>query len=149
MPRYFLKRLKIEGFRGINNQGNPLDISFKPRAVNSVFAVNGIGKSSIFESLHYVIHGTIPKLDDLKASERPQDYYRNRFHSGDRAVIEVEMEPDDGSAVVAIKVDRDAAGTRTVSSPSGHTDPTDFLSTLNEAFALLDCLLYTSPSPRD
>lgn len=40
MPRYFLKRLKIEGFRGVNNQGNPLDISFKPNAVNSVFAVN-------------------------------------------------------------------------------------------------------------
>lgn len=40
MPRYFLNRLKIEGFRGVNNQGNPLDISFKPNAVNSIFAVN-------------------------------------------------------------------------------------------------------------
>lgn len=138
MPRYFLRRLKVEGFRGINNQGSPLDISFKPNAVNSVFAVNGIGKSSIFESLHYVIHGTIPKLDDLKANERPQDYYCNRFHSSNKAIIEVEMEPDDGSAVVSIKVERDAAGTRTVSSPSGHTDPENFLSTLNEAFALLD-----------
>jgi len=63
MPRYFLKRLKIEGFRGVNNQGNPLDISFKPNAVNSFFAVNGTGKSSIFESLYFVIHGTVPKLD--------------------------------------------------------------------------------------
>lgn len=138
MPRYFLKRLKVEGFRGINNQGNPLDIKFKPDAVNSVFAVNGIGKSSIFESLYYVIHGTVPKLDDLKAHERPQDYYCNRFHSGNMAMIEVEMEPDDGSAVVSIRVERDAAGTRTVSSPSGHADPESFLSTLNEAFALLD-----------
>lgn len=138
MPRYFLKRLKVEGFRGINNQGNPLDISFKPDAVNSVFAVNGIGKSSIFESLYFVIHGTIPKLDDLKAHERPQDYYCNRFHSGNRAMIEVELEPDDGGAVVSIKVERDGAGTRTVTSPSGHTDPNSFLNTLNEAFALLD-----------
>jgi recombinational DNA repair ATPase RecF len=138
MPRYFLKRLKVEGFRGVNNQGNPLDISFKPNAVNSVFAVNGIGKSSIFESLHYVIHGTVPKLDELKAHERPQDYYCNRFHSGNKATIEVEMEPDDGSAAISIKVERDAAGTRTVSSPSGHADPDSFLSTLNEAFALLD-----------
>lgn len=138
MPRYFLKRLKVEGFRGINNQGNPLDITFKPDAVNSVFAVNGIGKSSIFESLYYVIHGTIPKLDDLKAHERPQDYYCNRFHSGNRAMIAVELEPDDGGAVVSIKVERDGAGIRTVSSPSGHTDPDSFLNTLNEAFALLD-----------
>ena len=45
MPRYFLRRLKVEGFRGVNNQGNPLDISFKPDAVNSVFAVNGVGKA--------------------------------------------------------------------------------------------------------
>ncbi|MAM33538.1 MAG: hypothetical protein CMH28_00510, partial [Micavibrio sp.] len=138
MPRYFLKRLKVEGFRGINNQGNPLDISFKPEAVNSVFAVNGIGKSSIFESLHYVFHGTIPKLNDLKVHERPQDYYCNRFHSGNKATIEVELGPDDGSADVSIKVERDVAGTRTVSSPSGHSNPESFLTTLNEAFALLD-----------
>ena len=138
MPRYFLKRLKIEGFRGVNNQGNPLDISFKPNAVNSVFAVNGIGKSSIFESLHYVVHGTIPKLDDLKAHERPQDYYCNRFHSGNKAMIEVEMEPDNGGTAVSIKVERDGAGNRTITSPSGHTDPESFLATLKEAFALLD-----------
>lgn len=138
MPRYFLKRLKVEGFRGVNNQGNPLDISFKSDAVNSVFAVNGIGKSSIFESLYYVIHGTIPKLDDLKTHERPQEYYCNRFHSGNKAMIEVEFTPDDGGVVVSILVERDAAGNRTVSSPSGHTDPASFLNTLKEAFALLD-----------
>lgn len=138
MPRYFLKRLKIEGFRGVNNQGNPLDISFKPNAVNSIFAVNGTGKSSIFESLYYVIHGTVPKLDDLKSQERPQDYYCNRFHSGNKAVIEVELEPDDGGANVSVKVERDNAGYRTISSPSGHTDPESFLGTLNEAFTLLD-----------
>ena len=138
MPRYFLKRLKVEGFRGINNQGNPLDISFKPDAVNSVFAVNGIGKSSIFESLYYVIYGTIPKLDDLKTHERPQEYYCNRFHSGNNAMVEVELEPDDDGAVVSILVERDTAGNRTVSSPSGYTDPESLLNTLREAFALLD-----------
>ncbi|KAA1192718.1 AAA family ATPase [Pseudohalioglobus sediminis] len=138
MPRFFLKRLKVEGFRGVNNQGNPLDINFKPDAVNSVFAVNGIGKSSIFESLYYAIHGTIPKLDDLKTHERPQEYYCNRFHSDNNAIIEIELEPDDGGVVVSILVKRDAAGNRTVSSPSGHTDPESFLDTLKESFALLD-----------
>ncbi|MRG71106.1 hypothetical protein GH722_04945 [Alphaproteobacteria bacterium HT1-32] len=138
MPRYFLSRLRVEGFRGVNNQGNPLDISFKPDAVNSVFAINGIGKSSIFESLYYAIHGTIPKLDDLKAHERPQDYYGNRFHSGNKALIEIELAPDDGGPDVSVKIERDSSGNRTVTSPSGHSDPEGFLDTLNEAFALLD-----------
>lgn len=74
MPRYFLTRLAVEGFRGINNESDPLDLRFRPEAVNSVFAVNGIGKSSIFEALCYAIHGTIPKLQMLQTQERPQDY---------------------------------------------------------------------------
>ena len=66
MPRYFLTRLAIEGFRGVNNENDPLDINFKSNSVNSVFAVNGIGKSSIFEALCYAIHGVIPKLQSLQ-----------------------------------------------------------------------------------
>ena len=138
MPRYFLTRLAVEGFRGINNEKDPLDIRFEPHAVNSVFAVNGNGKSSIFEALCYAIHGTIPKLDLLQAQERPQDYYCNRFHSKNAASILVEFEPDDGTAPVSVRIERDAKGNRTVNSPSGHADPKGFLSTLKEAFALLD-----------
>ena len=138
MPRYFLRRLAVEGFRGINNENDPLDIRFQPDAVNSIFAVNGIGKSSIFESLCYAIHGTIPKLQSLQTQERPQDYYCNRFHSKNTASILVEFQPDDDTAVVSIRIDRDAGGTRTVSSPSGYPDPEGFLTTLQEAFALLD-----------
>ena len=138
MPRYFLKRLAIEGFRGINNENDPLDIGFEPNSVNSVFAVNGIGKSSIFEALCYAIHGTIPKLQSLQQQERPQDYYCNRFHSRNAASILAEFQPDDATAPVAIRIDRDVGGNRMVSSPSGHADPEGFLSTLQEAFALLD-----------
>ncbi|MDH4099753.1 MAG: hypothetical protein OEV28_04185 [Nitrospirota bacterium] len=138
MPRYFLKRLAVEGFRGINNENDPLDIQFQPNAVNSVFAVNGIGKSSIFESLYYAIHGTIPKLQILQAQERPQDYYSNRFHSKNVSSILVEFQPDDGAASVSIRIDRDASGNRIVASPSGYSDPEGLLATLKEAFALLD-----------
>ena len=138
MPRYFLTRLSVEGFRGINNEGDPLDIRFRPETVNSVFAVNGIGKSSIFESLYYAIHGTIPKLQQLQTQERPQDYYCNRFHSRNSAVIQLEFQPDDGGSMVSVQIDRDASGNRTVSSPSGHSDPEVFLGTLKKAFALLD-----------
>lgn len=138
MPRYFLRRLAIEGFRGVNNENAPLDISFEPNSVNSVFAVNGIGKSSIFEALCYAIHGIIPKLELLQAHERPQDYYCNLFHSKNAASIFIEFQPDDGTAPVSIRIDRDAGGNRTVASPSGHSDPEGFLATLKEAFALLD-----------
>lgn len=138
MPRYFLARLTVEGFRGVNNENNPLDIRYRPDAVNSVFAENGIGKSSIFEALCYVIHGTIPKLESLQAQERPQDYYCNRFHSRNFASILVEFQPDDGTMPVTIEVKRDAAGKRIVSSPTGQADPDGFLSAFKEAFALLD-----------
>ena len=143
MPRYFLTRLAVEGFRGVNNEKNPLDISFEPNSVNSVFAVNGIGKSSIFEALCYAIQGTIPKLQLLQAQERPQDYYCNRFHSKNAASILVEFQPDDGTAPVSIRIDRDAHGNRTVASPSGHADPEGFLAAFKEAFALLDYRIFS------
>lgn len=138
MARYYLTRLKIEGFRGVNNEADPLDLRFQAGCVNSVFAVNGIGKSSIFDALTYAIFGTIPKLDTLQTQERPEDYYTNRFHSQQAAVLDLEFQPDDGGATVIVCVKRDAAGTRTVTSPSGHADPDGFLRTLREAFALLD-----------
>src|SRR5437870_13898255 len=117
MPRYFLTRLAVEGFRGINNEADPLDICFKPDAVNSVFAVNGLGKSSIFESLCYAIHGDIPKLQLLQVQEHPEDYYCNRFHSKQVALLLLEFLPDDGAAAVAIRIERDARGNRAISSP--------------------------------
>lgn len=138
MARYFLTRLKIEGFRGINNEADPLDLRFQPGCVNSVFAVNGIGKSSIFDALSYAIFGTIQKLNTLQAQEKPEDYYTNRFHSQQAAVLDLEFLPDDGGAAVTVCVKRDAAGNRTTTSPSGHADPEGFLRTLREAFALLD-----------
>jgi DNA repair exonuclease SbcCD ATPase subunit len=138
MPRYFLTRLKIEGFRGINNEKDPLELKFKGETVNSIFAVNGIGKSSLFDALCYAIHGEIPKLEALQAAERPQDYYCNRFHSIGKATIDLEFQPDDGSAAVTIHIERDSNSKRTTTSPSGHADPEAFLKSLKERFALLD-----------
>lgn len=138
MPRYYLTRLKIEGFRGVNNESDPLDLRFQPGCVNSIFAVNGIGKSSIFDALSYAIFGTIPRLDTLHAQERPEDYYTNRFHSRQAAALDLEFMPDDGGAAVTLSVKRDSAGRRIVGSPSGHADPEGFLRDLREAFALLD-----------
>ena len=144
MIHYFLSRLKIEGFRGINNEGDPLELKFKVEEVNSVFAVNASGKSSLFEALCFAIKGEIPKLSELQASDHAEDYYVNRFHSGGTASIEIDFTSNETPPKVhTVLVTRDSAGTRTVTSSSGHTDPEGLLSSLDEAFTLLDYASFT------
>src|ERR1700724_1687074 len=74
MPRYYLSQISIEGFRGINNDGDPLVIKFKPNSVNSIHAHNGVGKTSIFEAIHFAIFGTVPRLTRLQGAEHPEAY---------------------------------------------------------------------------
>jgi DNA repair exonuclease SbcCD ATPase subunit len=138
MSRYFLTKLTVEGFRGIKNEGDPLTLKFKSDAVNSIYAQNGIGKTSLFEAISYAVFGSLPKLDSLLRSERPETYYVNRFHTRQIATIGLEFTADDGSPLVGIVVRRTAAGVRTVTSPTGHPDPETFLRLLAEDFTLVD-----------
>lgn len=136
--RYYLTAIKIEGFRGINNETDPLELRFQPECVNSIFAENAVGKSSIFEALCYAIRGNVPKLRDLQAQEEPDSYIANRFHSKKTATVDLQLTPDDGSAPISIQVTRDATGVRSITSASAHPDPARLLESLNEDFALLD-----------
>ncbi|SMF64014.1 AAA domain-containing protein [Azospirillum oryzae] len=138
MARYFLSELKIEGFRGINNHGAPLSLSFKKDRVNSIYATNGRGKSSIYEALCYAIRGAVPKFSKMQASDCANDYYANIFHPNKTARIEITFEPDDGGESVCVVVTREPSGKRTVNSPTGHLDPAKFLESFNEEFTLLD-----------
>lgn len=138
MIRYFLTKISIEGFRGINNENDPLVLKFRPDSVNSVFAQNGTGKSSIFEALHYAIKGTVPRLEDMQAAERPDAYLTNLFHTGGTASIKLTLSPDDGGRDVAIEVSLGRDGVRTVASSSGYNDPESLLAALDEDFALMD-----------
>lgn len=139
MARYFLKRVQIEGFRGINNEGEPLDLAFETDSVNSIFAVNAHGKSSSFEALAYAIKGVVPKLNRLPASENPDSYYANRFHSSGTSTVSLWLRPDDGSAEIVVQVTRNnASGKRVVTSPSGFPDPEGLLRSLDSDLALLD-----------
>lgn len=137
MSRYFLTRVKIEGFRGINNEDQPLELRFKPESVNSVFAANASGKSSIFEALCFAIKGHVPKLRLLQAGEDPDRYVANLFHSRKTAVVELELQ-DEVGLLSSIRVTRTSAGVRVIDSPSGLADPETVLSSLNEDFTLLD-----------
>jgi len=138
MTRYYLSRLDIEGFRGINNEGDPLSIKFKPECVNSVYAQNGIGKTSIHEAICYAIFGGLPKLDALQRQEQPETYYINRFHSQQTGTITLEFSSDDATPNIEITVTRNNSGQRIVSSSTGYADPDGFLNSLAADFTLID-----------
>lgn len=137
MSRYFLSRVSVEGFRGINNEGDPLVLSFKKDRVNSVFAPNGSGKSSLYEALEYAFRGSVRRLHEMQSAENPEKYVANLFHSEGRATIFITLDPDDGSEPIEIKVERDASGARTVSS-TDVANPDELLAAMDEDFALLD-----------
>jgi DNA repair exonuclease SbcCD ATPase subunit len=138
MTRYYLSRLDIEGFRGINNEGEPLSLKFKPECVNSIYAQNGVGKTSIHEAICYSIFGGLPKLDALQRQEQPETYYVNRFHSQKIGTITLEFSSDDSTPAVEITVKRNNSGQRTVTSSTGHINPDEFLNNLAADFILID-----------
>lgn len=137
MTRWLLERLEVEGFRGINNEGDPLSLKFRVDAVNSISAPNGVGKSSIFDALSFALKGDIPKLQGLQASERGGDYYVNRFHSKGVGTVTLTLVPEGGGKSVAISVSRTSDGKRMVAGPQG-LDAEALLAELNRDFVLLD-----------
>lgn len=140
---WFLEGIEIEGFRGINNEGAPLALKFKPDCVNSISAPNGVGKSSIYDALSFAIRGKIPKLDRLLQAERPQDYYLNRFHPDDVGTVKLTLRPENGGDAVPLTITRTAAGVRNVVGPAG-VDAEAILADLDREFVLLDAYAFHS-----
>lgn len=137
MSGWFLTEIAIEGFRGINNQGDPLVLKFKTDKVNSVFATNGMGKSSIFDALNYAFTGSIPKLKQLPAAEGGESYYLNRFHPASHGSVSLTLSPEAGGANVVVTVTRHDNGNRIVTTSDG-SDGEALLRELNREFVLLD-----------
>lgn len=134
---WFLEGLSIEGFRGINNQGKPLELKFKTDKVNSVSAVNGVGKTSLYDAIRYAISGRLPWLEDLPATDRDGEYYLNRFHSARTATIKLKLTEVVSGQTCEIIITRDQHGTRTVSA-SAPWDGNAILRSLDREFVLLD-----------
>lgn len=74
---WLLEGISIEAFRGVNNEGRPLELKLQPAKVSSISAVNGVGKTSVYDAVRYAITGKLPWLDELPAAERDKDYYQN------------------------------------------------------------------------
>lgn len=140
---WFLEQISIEGFRGINNASAPLELKFHPDKVNSVFAPNGVGKSSIFEAVTYVLTGAIPKLEALPAAEHGASYYLNCFHPVGLGTVSLTLRPAAGGASLTVTVTRDQRGGRTVATSDG-CDGNALLAELNREFVLLDAKTFQS-----
>lgn len=134
---WLLEGISIEGFRGVNNEGQPLELKLHPTKVNSISAVNGVGKTSVYDAVRYAITGKLPWLDDLPATERDKDYYQNRFHSTGQSTIKLRLVAEPGSAKCEIAVVRNSLGQRTVSA-TAPWDATTILAALNREFVFLD-----------
>lgn len=134
---WLLEGISVEGFRGINNQGNPLELKFHTDKVNSVSAVNGVGKSSICDAIRYAISGRLKWLDELPATEKSGDYYLNRFNPSGTAKITLKLLAEPTGDQCEITVTRDRIGHRTATA----TPPWDadaILRSLDREFVLLD-----------
>jgi len=135
MSKVFIKSISIEGFRGINNDGNPLLIDFKTDGVTSIFGENGKGKSSIFEAFLFSILGRIIRFDDYHGDIKDKKTIKNLFHPGDGNII-IEF-IDDSNNVSDITVSVNANGDRTISSGS-IPNPEVFLVSLCSNLNFLD-----------
>ena len=138
MPRYFLKELHIEGFRGIKNVNNPLKLKFAQTKVTSIFAENGTGKSSVFQALEYALSGDISFLRPMQAAEKPQQHILNFFHPEKKATLKLILAPDDGGKNVTITVELDSNLKRHVYGSDHIGDPEQFLKKLYSEFVFLD-----------
>lgn len=133
--KYFIKSISIEGFRGINNQGNPLIIDFQSDGVTSLFGENGKGKSSIFEAIIFSILGRIVRFDNYHGDIKDKKTIKNIFHTGDGNII-IDFIGSDHS-IVKIDIKIDSNGNRSFNTCS-ISDPEKFLESLSSDLNFLD-----------
>ncbi|MBN2571624.1 MAG: hypothetical protein JXA68_05810 [Ignavibacteriales bacterium] len=149
MSRYYLKETYIEGFRGINNENNPLILQFNHNGVTSFFAENGQGKSSIYEALYYSINNKFPKIDKLHRELQDYSTIRNLFHSGNGQIKLIFC--DDLSNDINIDFTIDSSGNCNITSPNV-PNPKDFIKELRDEHNFLDYATFTNiitQSPED
>jgi len=135
MSKVYIKSISIEGFRGINNDNNPLVIPFKNKGVTSIFSENGMGKSSIYEALSYCINNNLPKFDELHREIRDDRTKKNLFHSNKGKITIIFI--DDSNTETKIEFEINDKGDRNIIS-STVTNPQLFLDSISGDQNFLD-----------
>jgi DNA repair exonuclease SbcCD ATPase subunit len=101
-----LKQIKIEGFRGFNNERT---IDFDDR-LTLMSAPNSHGKTSITEALEFLLFGETSKVAHAYSKEEYRDSYRNRhFPAGKPAVIQALFE-DKSEKKAELRLELDPSG---------------------------------------
>ncbi|AYM99181.1 AAA family ATPase [Chryseobacterium sp. 3008163] len=100
-----IKRIEIDGFRGISNQ-LCIDFSKKGRPISTIiFGDNGTGKSSIIDAIEFNLQGKLERSDSLNNEFRPSvTNFRNNILEGSKTILHFE---DDSSNSRDILVDFD------------------------------------------
>ncbi|MDR6760336.1 hypothetical protein J2Y38_000515 [Flavobacterium sp. 2755] len=135
MVKYYIKSISIEGFRGINNQGNPLLINFQSDGVTSLFGENGKGKSSIFEAIIFSILGRIVRFDNYHGDIKDKKTIKNLFHSGNGNIKIIFLGSDNSQVKIDLSIDNN--GNR-IFNPCSIPNPEEFLESLSSALNFLD-----------
>ena len=134
---WLLEGVTIEGFRGVNNATQPLEIKFKPNSINSISAVNGVGKTSVYDAIRFAIEGKLDWLESLPSAEDAKAYYQNRFHPTGISKIELNLLAEPSGQKCRILVERQPDGTRVVSANSPWNGEA-ILASLKREFVFLD-----------
>lgn len=147
MNKVYIKSISIEGFRGINNENNPLIVPFNYNGVTSIFSENGMGKSSIYEALYYCINDCLPKFDDLHREIRDDKTKKNLFHSNNGKIEIIFI--DDINAETKIEFEINNRGERNIIA-SSVLNPQLFLDSISSDQNFLDYntfiqILFKSP----
>lgn len=83
------ERLRVAAFRGF---AEPVDIDLNASVV-IVHGPNGLGKTSLFDALQWVLLGDLARLRDARM-RRTDEYIVNAYRAGDSATVEVEIRLD-------------------------------------------------------
>lgn len=86
--KQYLERLKIDGFRGIND---PLILKFD-EGLNIIYGPNGVGKSSVIQSVPWCLTGKIPYLSG--GDFRKEDAIVNLFTTKRKASVTIFLRSD-------------------------------------------------------
>jgi recombinational DNA repair ATPase RecF len=81
----FLKHLKIEAFRGVNE---PCDLDLNASAV-VVSGANGRGKTSLTDAVQWLLLGSLPRLTPLR-NKRNEEHIVNRYAEESKKLATVE-----------------------------------------------------------
>jgi DNA repair exonuclease SbcCD ATPase subunit len=139
MNRLYIKSILIEGFRGINNKGNPIKINFNKDGITSIFSPNGGGKSSIFDALSYTLNDELKCFKFLERENQDLKTIKNLFHAGDGKII-VEL-VDDNSIVNSIEFKVNENGVKEIVSDKISAE--SLINQIKDVFNFLDYKSFT------